>query len=75
MVYQSFLIDHLFFAFSGAISPLFEQFHSKSSDRVTENPLPGLFYVQKKSDFTIEVRCIKSTVLQDSNLEPKKQKP
>ena len=74
MVYKSFLIDHHFCIFRG-ISPIFEQFHSKLSDRVTENPLPGLFYVQKKRDFTIEVRCIKSTVLQASNLEPKKQKP
>ncbi len=66
MVYKSFLIDHHFCIFRG-IFAIFEQFHSKSSDRVTENPLPDLFLCPKKRYFTLEVCRTISTARQDLN--------
>ena len=48
MVYKSFLIDHHFCIFRG-IFAFFEQFHSESSDRVADNPLPSLFLCLKKA--------------------------
>ena len=68
MVYKSFLIDH-HFCILGAFSPLFEQFHRKSLDRVTENLLPGLFLCPKKRNFTLEVCRTISTVQQDLNIK------
>lgn len=66
VVYKSFLIDHLF-AFLRAFSPIFEQFHSKSLDRVTANPLPDLFLCQNQEE---ERKCISKTKSTDRHSKP-----
>ena len=73
MDYKSFLIDHHFCVFRGIFAH-FVQFHSKSIDRVTENPLPGLFLCPKKRDFTLEVSRTISTAWQALNIKTELKK-
>ena len=72
MVCKFFLIDHHFCIFRGIFAH-FEQFHSKSIDRVTEN-YSVFLCPKKKRNFTLEVCRTISTARQDLNIKTELKK-